>query len=769
MGAMPRRPRLLVATLAAVGAVLSGTSCAWTSPEVAPDTRGEVESSFILASDGSPLTMLHAEENRRIVPLSAIPAVLRDAVVAIEDQRFWEHKGVDLRAVLRAAVANTSEGRVVEGGSTITQQYVKNEILTNDRTLHRKVEEATLAYQLEQRYSKERILELYLNTIYFGNGAYGVEAASQEYFGRTVEQVTLSQAALLAGVIRAPTTNDPFANPEVATARRNVVLAKMVELGKLSPAEAAAAAAEPLTLRTQAADERYPAPHFVERVKRFILDDERFGATPEARRKLLFQGGLRVTTTLDPARQAQAEAAIARVLSKPGADPEASLVSLDPRSGYVRALVGGRGFFDGGPQAKFDLATQGRRPAGSSFKPIVLAAAVAAGIRLDKVYDAPARLNIRLPHEVWEVENYEGGGGGRLSLYEATVASVNTVYAQLILEVGPDKAIQLAAAMGITSPLQPLPSAVLGTNDVSPLDMASAYATLANRGTWVAPVFVTKVVTADGTVLYQHRHQQKRVMDEEVADATTDVLRQAVERGTGVQARLGRPVAGKTGTGQQWRDAWFVGFTPQLATAVWVGFPEQQRSMVPPATRIRVTGGSWPAQIWQLYMSAALAAAPVEEFASPPPLDGSDPTGTTVPPRIVPDVVGMPVSDAEALLTREGFLVERREVPSESYPPGRVIGQNPPADDMAPGGSTVVLQVSNGPPPYGVVPDVLGLSESEARSRLQAAGFDVKVITEREPQSPGAGTRKGLVWKQSPGAGSQHPKTKPVSVWVNPR
>ncbi|HET9442150.1 MAG TPA: PBP1A family penicillin-binding protein, partial [Acidimicrobiales bacterium] len=588
---MRRAPLLLV-----VLALLAG-ACSWETPPLESTTPAPLaQSSKILAADGSVLTSLHGEENRETVSLSSMPKPLLDAVVAIEDERFWEHKGVDAKSVLRAVYTNATKGEVVEGGSTITQQYVKNELVGPDRTLRRKLREASLAYQLERRYTKHRILELYLNTIYFGNGAYGVQAASLEYFGVGVDQLTLGQAALLAGVIRSPNRTDPYLQPEVAAARRQVVLDKLVELGWATPEEAAAAAAEPL-VQPKRAEDRYPAPHFVERVKQFLLDDPRFGPTPEARRDLLFGGGLRITTTLDRRRQALAEEAVAKVLSSPDTDPAAAVVSIEPSTGFVQALVGGRDFFGPAPEAKFDLATQGSRPAGSAFKPFVLAAALEQKVPITKFYDAPGTLTIPLARQPWTVSNYEGQGGGRMTLIDATIRSVNTVYAQLILDVGPAEAVATAARMGITSPLQPFPSAVLGTNDVTALEMASAYGTMANRGLAVPPTFVTKVVASDGRVIYQHQHSQKRVLEQANVDTEVDVLRQVVERGTGVAARIGRPVAGKTGTGQEWRDAWFVGFTPDLVTSVWVGFPDRQRSMVPPATRILVTGGSWPAQI----------------------------------------------------------------------------------------------------------------------------------------------------------------------------
>ena len=745
-------------------AVLTAGACSWETPPLDSTAPAPLaESSRILAADGSVVTALHGEENRETVPLARVPLALRNAVVAIEDERFWEHKGVDTKSVLRAVYANAAEGEVVEGGSTITQQYVKNELVGPDRTLRRKLREASLAYQLERRYTKERILELYLNTIYFGNGAYGVQAAANEYFGIAVDQLGLAQAALLAGLIRAPNRTDPYLRPEVAAGRRRVVLEKMVELGWATTEQAAAAGAEPLLSATPAAD-RYPAPHFVERVKRFILDDPRFGPTPDARRDLLFKGGLRITTTLDRRRQAAAEAAIARVLSSPETDPAAAVVSIEPGTGFVQALVGGRDFFGSAAEAKFDLATQGSRPAGSAFKPFVLAAALEQQVPVTKFYDAPATLTIPLPREPWTVSNYEGQGGGRMTLVDATIRSVNTVYAQLILDVGPADAVATAARLGITSPLQPLPSAVLGTNDVTPLEMASAYGTLANRGLAVPPVFVTRVVGSDGRVLFQHQHSQKRVLAQGSADVAVDVLRQAVERGTGVKARIGRPVAGKTGTGQEWRDAWFVGFTPELATAVWVGFPDRQRSMVPPATRILVTGGSWPAEIWGLYAAEALADVPAGEFPVPPAPEG-DASQPVL--RLVPPVIGLPVEQAEDALGRDGFLATREPTPSADYPPGYVVGASPDSGLLAPAASTVALKVSSGPV-TAVVPELAGMTAEQAGAALGAAGLAAKVVVQGEPAPGGSARRRGLVWGQSPAAATGTTRGATVTVYVNP-
>ena len=748
-----------------VALALVAGGCSWQTPALDTTTPAPLaESSRILAADGTVVTALHGEQNRETVPLDRMPKVLRDAVVAIEDERFWEHKGVDARSVLRAVYANASEGKVVEGGSTITQQYVKNELVGPDRTVRRKLREAALAYELERRYTKERILELYLNTIYFGNGAYGVQAASNEYFGVAVDRLTLGQSALLAGLIRSPNRTDPYQQPAVAAARRQLVLDKMVRLGWAAPEAATAAAGETLVTPTPA-DARYPAPHFVERVKRFILDDPRFGPTAAARRDLLFRGGLRISTTLDLKAQAQAEQAVARVLTAPERDPAAAVVSIEPATGFVRALVGGRDFFGTGPEAKFDLATQGRRPAGSAFKPFVLAAALDKGMPVTRFYDAPGTMTIPLTGEPWVVSNYEGQGGGRMTLLDATIRSVNTVYAQLILDVGPAKAVATAARMGITSPLLPYPSAVLGTNDVTPVEMATAYGTLANRGISVPPTFVTKVVGTDGRVVYEHQHTQKRVLEQDDVDAEVDVLRQVVERGTGVGAKIGRPVAGKTGTGQEWRDAWFVGFTPDLVTSVWVGFPERQRSMKPPDTRILVTGGSWPAQIWQLYSAAALADIPVQDFApAPAPAEGAADAPVL---RQVTAVVGMPVEQAEKALAADGFTATREPTPSGDYPPGYVVGLSPDAGLLAPAASSVVVQVSTGPP-TATIPDLLGRSAAEARTLVEAAGLVTRIVVQDEPRSTGAAGRRDKVWKQAPLAGAPGNRGATVTVYVNP-
>jgi penicillin-binding protein 1A len=699
-----------------------GSGCAYTLRELDADLPETAQSSVIVAADGTPIVTLHAEQNRVNVSYDQIPPHLVDAVIAIEDERFWLHRGVDLRAIMRAVQVNASTGSVSQGGSTITQQLVKLLLLDPDQTVERKVTEAALAWQLEQRYSKERILELYLNTIYLGSGAYGVAAAAGEYFGKTVDQLTVSEAALLAGMIQSPGDLDPRDDPGPVLERRALVLQAMRDQELIDQPTFDWSMAEPLFLAPAVPilEERYPAAHFVEEVKQFILDDARFGATRQERRHLLFAGGVTVHTTIDLAAQAAAEAAVAAELPDPASHPEAALVAVEPATGAVRAMVGGRDFFGSTEAAKVNLAMGRGRHTGSSFKPLVLAAALQGGVPLTSAFPAPGSIELLYsdPPRVWEVDNYgEGGPGVPVDLREATVRSYNTVYAQLILAIGTDRAIDVATEMGITTPLDRFPSAVLGANDVQTLEMASAYATLANRGVHVDPVLVTSVVRADGTILYEAEHHQRRVLEPYVADQVTDVLTDVIERGTGTAAQIGRPAAGKTGTAQGWRNAWFCGYVPQLAAAVWVGYPgPEQYAMVPPRMPVRVTGGSYPARIWQRFMAAATAPMPAREFPVPtPPVTlptlGPAPTlpapPVTGPAGPVPPVVGLPLDQALLAVSAAGFQARLVAAPAGAGPPGTVVRQSPPAGStLGAGASMTVVAVPAPTPPPAPPPTV---------------------------------------------------------------
>lgn len=691
------------------------------------------QTSKIYASDGTLLADFFAEQNRVLIPLSDISLHLQHAVVAIEDERFYEHQGVDLKAIARALYINLRSGRVVEGGSTISQQYVKNSFVTPEKTMSRKIKEAVLAYQLEKTFSKKKILEKYLNTIYFGQSVYGTQTAAQFYFGKDAKDLNLEDSALLAGLIRSPGRYSPLTEPEKALARRNTVLRRMAELGFITEDEAQVTMALPLKISPRSLQKVTAAPYFVEYIKQSLID--KFGAN------MVFKGGLRVYTTLDPKMQQAAEEAIAKVLDKPD-DPSAALVALEPRTGYIRALVGGKDF----NTQKFNLAVQGHRQAGSAFKTFVLAAAIDQGTSPDKVYQS-SPVTIKLPIKNWEVHNYtEGSGGEPMTVREGTVRSVNAVYARLVMDVGVENVVEIAKKMGIVTPLDPYPAIALGglRIGVSPLEMASAYGTLANEGKHVKPVAIIKVTNASGELLFKAKREETQAMDSSVAYMVTDILQDVIKYGTGTRANIGRPAAGKTGTTQNYRDAWFAGYTPDMAAAVWVGHPQGQISMNR-VHGIRVAGGTFPAQIWARFMHRALEDVPPSDFLIPEtglkrvkictesnllatrycpttktatfmkgttptkycdlhtePQDGEKKEGEEEKDGKegknevnVPSVVGMSTDEAIGALQNAGFGVAQSMQASEA-PPNQVISQSP--SGTAPPGSTIVILVSSGPP-----------------------------------------------------------------------
>ena len=583
-------------------------SCTWKVKTLSVDPPQVARSTIIYDKNGDVITYFRGEQHRLVVQnLDEIPIILQNAVIAIEDERFWQHNGIDVRSIARAARSNISQGAILEGGSTITQQYVGLIFLdrTNQST-SRKVEEIALALQFERLYSKQFILREYLNVVYFGEGAYGIKAAAQEFFDKDLNEITIAESALLAGIIQAPTTFNPYFNQDRAIARRSDVLEKMLKQGLITQKEYDIARTEPLTLKPRVAvlDETYIAPYFVEEVRQWILRNLQFGETRAERVKLLFEGGLHIYTTLDPNFQKVAESAVRQTLP----DIEnlgSAVVVLENDTGFVRALIGGRDFFGDDPEARFNIATQGGRQAGSAMKPVVLAAAIEQGIDISTTYSAPPRIDIPiagLPVN-WEVK---GGRDepGKISLYEGLVHSVNTVYAQLSQDVGPINSAAMGERLGIQTPLDPILSIVLGSEDVSPLDLASLYSTFARRGIKVEPSFVTRIANANGTLIYEHTLGGSRELDRNISDQVAGAMIDVVKRGTGTRARVpGITIAGKTGTSTNYADATFVGFSPQYTTSVWVGFPSAQIPMEPPLTPIRVTGGSYPAEIFQKTMS----------------------------------------------------------------------------------------------------------------------------------------------------------------------
>ncbi len=674
------------------------SACAYETARLPAALPTPSENSSIYARDGQLITTLQAEENRENIALASLPDHLPEAVIAIEDQRYYEHSGLDMPAVIRAARANTSEGEIAQGGSTITQQYVKNVYLDDDQTVGRKVEEAALALQLERTYSKDLILELYLNTIYFGRGRYGVQAAAYEYFGKPATEVSIAEAAMLAGLIQAPSEVDPYFAPEAALQRRTAVLDQMLDLGSVTENEYEVAVGEPLTLvseeETVSQSQTYPAAHFVEEVKQWIIHDPRFGDTRDERINLLFGGGLRIVTTVDLDLQAEAEAIVGRVLPDPNTYPDAAVVTVHPGTGQVLAMVGGRDYWGSEPDAKYNLATGKGRQTGSSFKPIVFAAALQDGMSPLEKYDGPGSITIaRENAPLWHVR----GGCGSVTLIEATVRSCNTVYAQLIMDVGAQDAIDTAHALGVTSELQSNEGAVLGTNDATALDMAAAFATFSNHGYHVPPTLVRRIVKADGTILYESSIEAEPALTSGIADLVTWTLAQVIERGTGTGAKLpDRPAAGKTGTTDSNQDAWFVGYTPQRATAVWVGFPQAQIPMVPPTTPISVYGGTWPADIWREVMVAAHTDLDPEPFATPPPLAfaGLAVVDERIENGYVPSVLGRGLKAATIALIKEGYLAEIYWRDEPGLPQGAVLDQYPPAGEVHQTGRSVTLEIA---------------------------------------------------------------------------
>ncbi|MGZ8784267.1 MAG: PBP1A family penicillin-binding protein [Acidimicrobiia bacterium] len=760
--------------------------------------------SVVYASDGSVLAEWHAEEDRALVTYEELPRHLIDAVVAIEDERYWAHAGVDLQALARALIADLESGTIAEGGSTITQQYLKNVVLTPDVTLDRKLAEAALALRLEEGLSKEEILERYVNTVYLGDGAYGVGTAATHYFGKAANDLTLGESALLAGLIQAPGTTDPYRNPEAALARRRVVLERMVRLGWVTQSEAETADQEPLVLQPQRPGDVSRFPYFTEEVKRRLLDDPGLGETATDRYNALFRGGLRIYTTVDPLVQESAELAVASIIGEQ--TPYAALAAVDPRTGHVLGLVGGRDFYDeDDPVARFNLATQGLRQPGSSFKPFVLASALEQGLTLDNVFKGGSSITVRTDSGPWTVENYNNASFPDLTLLEATVFSVNVVYAQVVDLIGPESVVEVAKAAGITSDLQPFDSIALGAQEVSPLDMASAFGTFAAEGIHVDPILVTAIETHDGINIYEAVPVVTEALSRDVAQTLTGALTEVVKRGTGQQAKIGRPIAGKTGTSQDHHDAWFVGYTPELSAAVWVGFPEGQITMEPPTTPYTITGGTWPAQIWSRFASGALSGTP---YGTLPEADTSGQVSVEVDtstgflagpfcprqhvqriqvpsgdaPNVIcpihnpsgviavgsgelPDVIGSDLGAAVAALTAAGFQVKVDYEDGGSLAAGTVFGQNPSAGFPAQAGSTVRLAVA-GPEPGSVVPSVVGFPLGQALSELSTIGVSVEVIEAAESNPDDASRRAGVVWKQDPAPGA--PAIGTVTLWANP-
>jgi len=715
---------------------------------------------YIYDRHGQLLAALKGRESRVLLNSDQISPVMKQAIVAIEDKRFFEHRGVDMRAIGRALVADVENKSVVQGGSTITQQFIKNAYVKDNRSIARKLKEAALAWQLEQRKSKDWILTAYLNTIYFGNGAYGIEQAAQTYFQEPASKLTLPQAALLAGIPRDPSRFDPVTNPKAAKERRRVVLDQMLQQGIIAADQYHAARSSALP----APDEIRPpgnlerqGQYFVNYVKQQLIDEYKSPAT-------VFGGGLRVHTTIDLGLQKMARKSIAKVLTDPNG-PQAALVAIDPKRGDVLAMVGGASY----RESQFNLAVQGERQPGSAFKPFVLATALEEGIS-PATHFTSHPVVIPLGDKLWQVNNYEGEYLGSIDLQSATIHSDNSVYAQLTSVVGPQNVARMAHDAGIRSKLNSFFAIGLGAEAANPLEMARAYSTFANNGNRIDGSILgnePRAITQIGK--RKNEPVAHRVLSPTKTAILNSILQKVVTEGTGHRAALGdRPVAGKTGTTENFGDAWFVGYVPQLTVAVWVGYARELKPMMTEYHGDSVAGGTFPADIWHTFMEKALPYLQDDPesfpstyipYGSPQEVvfrdgklqidngnchfarnilffDGQQPdrTANCKPNEVdVPDLVGQPVQAATARLSGQPLtpsIVYRIAIPGQKL---NVVLEQKPRGGRLSAYDHVTLVVAK--PTHGVVPSLVGLSIGRAQRKCERRGLKVDVEETKKGRS----------------------------------
>jgi membrane peptidoglycan carboxypeptidase len=699
--------------------------------------------SVILAADGTTLATFYYE-NRQSVSLSDVSPTMRQAIVAIEDSRFYEHHGIDPKGILRALVKDTSSGDAVQGASTITQQYVRQALVETNaqdnntaaaaaatsKNLSRKLTEARYALALEQKLSKDQILEDYLNTVYFGDGAYGISAAAQHYFNESAADLTLPQSALLAGVINNPSTFDPVLNPNNATARRQIVLDRMLVTypGSYTPAQITAAEQAPLGLVVLPIPNgcaTATAPFFCDYVVHDILNGPEFGATVTDRANLLRRGGLVVSTTLDPTMQLAAQTAVDTVVPEDpakNAGLAAAIDMIDPKTGAIKAMAVDRPYGSGLGQTEVNLAADyinhggsTGRNAGSTFKVFVLAAALEEKLPTGLTIKSPPKIDIKagstttcdgLPTSDWQPTNAEAAEGGTFTMTQATAESVNTYFAQLEVRTGLCAPVTIAQSMGVKNsatggPLDQVPSFVLGAESVDPLSVAGAFATFANQGTFCTPQSITKVTWLVGDVATNRAVPPAsctKVLDPGIADGVTSLLEGVLQPGgTGAGLGIGRPAAGKTGTDDDYKNAWFSGYTPNLAASVWVGNPDSTTPMraitVNGKKYTDVFGATLPGPIWQLAMKGALLNQPIIPIQSAPDIV------LRGPPITIPLLAGQTAKAAAAALTKLGLTPALVPTTVQSSEPlGTVDSTDPPAGTTVYAGQIVKLTISSGIP-----------------------------------------------------------------------
>jgi len=755
------------------------------------------QTSKVYAIDGTLITEFHAEENREIISFNDMSPYIKDAIVAVEDKRFFEHQGVDYIRIIGAFIADLRAGQWVQGASTITQQYVKNIYFSPEKTFRRKVNEALIAIQLERYYTKNKILEMYLNTINFGSGAYGIEKAAELYFGVDASELTLPQAALLAGLVRAPELYSPFNDIEKAKLRRDLVLQLMYEQELINTTEYLNALATPIEINESGVvnvnhSESRIAPYFVDFVKRNLYD-QKFTDYD------VFKGGLRIYTTLDIDLQKKAKEAIKKVFPE-DIVPSYSLVCSDPQNGYIYALIGGKDY----NISKFNIAIQGKRQPGSVFKVPVLIESIKQHISPNNTFNPNGPITIDMEEGPdWKVDNYGGQkfDVDKMSVIDGTIHSVNVVYAQLMMEVGAENVEKLLNEMEIYD-IGSNPAIALGglETGITPLDVSKIFSTLASGGFYHQPVCILKIEDAQGNILYEYdpdkNEANKKVLEEAEAYYITQILKKVIENGTGKGANIGRPAAGKTGTTSDFRDAWFAGYTPELVTVVWMGYPDSNKSMEPINGRV-VVGGTYPADIWREFMFSALEDSPVTDFKKPDRelidvkictasnllttfwcpeetnqwrifIKGNEPKDIcNIHNKVeVPDVVGMRYEEAKALFEDLNFVVEEIYDFNDIYNQDIVFKQNPETgtilESLEGEKLSITLYVSKGKKTFSM-PDLTGMNLNEAVQLIENLGLVVEnIIYEFSDIQP-----EDKIIHQSPVPDSMVSKSTAVSLYVS--